>query len=316
MQMWRRRRNPRGGYTLVEILTTLGIVSVLLAILIPAVQVARETARRTHCASGLRQLGLAVHHYHDVYGRIPAGSNRGFSLFVPILPFLDQGVLYSSLTFDHVENPGNTSAARTQLPLLRCPSDGVRSINPLGMTNYLGNYGTGLRNGGQAKGVFQHLSASVDIGGGPLSFRDISDGLSNTAAFSETLVASGAAAIGRTVWDVTPGYSSPNDADAFLRACELLPDTRNVCDNWNLGVGWMRGDHGATLYNHFHTPNRPSCTNHSDVFGGAWTASSMHRNGVEVCLADASVRFVSNSVDSGVWSSLATRSSADGVGNF
>lgn len=314
--MCQQTKKPHRAFTLIEVLTTLGIIAVLLAVLLPAIHVSREAARKANCASNLRQLGMAFHQYHDVYGQIPAGNRKGFSLFVPMLPYIDQSALYSSIVFDSVESVQNQSAAQTQLSLLRCASDGMKSGGSLGVTNYLGNYGTGLRNGGQSKGIFQHMSFSADIGGGPLSFRDVSDGLSNTAALSETLVASGSPQVGRTVWDVSPGYSSQNDAAAFLKKCDLLPDNQTTCDNWSLGISWMRGDHGTTLYNHFHTPNRPSCTNNGDVFGGAWTAASLHRQGVEVCLVDASVRFVGSSVDAALWSALATRGSADLVGDY
>ncbi len=308
-------KNLRNAFTLIELLTTLGIISVLLAILLPAVQLAREAARKTACSSNLRQLGLAFHQYHDVYAKIPPGNSNGFSLFVILLPFIEQRALYEEVVFESVDNVQNRQIADRQLSLLLCPSDGIKSKEH-GVTNYLGNYGTGLQNHGQSKGVFQHLSFSTDIGGGPLSFRDLTDGMSNTGALSETLIASGSPKLGRSIWSVVPGYSSPDDAPRFLKVCNLLPDSTSISDDWSLGADWMRGDHGATLYNHFQTPNHPSCTNNGGVFGGAWTAASLHRTGVELCLADASVRFVSDSVDAALWAALGTRANGDVVGDY
>ena len=118
------------AFTLVELLVVIAIIGMLIALLLPAIQAAREATRRMSCSNNLRQIGIAVHNYHDVYNLIPPGRNSEiFGWGALILPFVEQGTLQSLLDFDEkMYNEPNRSMGRTLLPLFLCPSDRNRTV--------------------------------------------------------------------------------------------------------------------------------------------------------------------------------------------
>lgn len=160
----------RAGFTLIELLVTIGILSIVMALILPAVQSAREAARRVRCASNLRQIGLALQAYHATHNLFPTPwgmPNRGgegrsivllkqFSIFTQLLPHLEESALYASINFDtgiddfylrpHVREAEGTepnrTAIATRLGLLICPSDGVPQEAQSGGTNYRANLGS------------------------------------------------------------------------------------------------------------------------------------------------------------------------------
>jgi prepilin-type N-terminal cleavage/methylation domain-containing protein len=128
----------RLGFTLVELLVVIAIIGILVALLLPAIQSAREASRRSACGNNLKQLGVALHNYENTYKALPihygqggnaAGTpynntNGGRSWFVAILPYIEQQALYDQITPGPLTDPANTTVAATKLPALLCPSDG------------------------------------------------------------------------------------------------------------------------------------------------------------------------------------------------
>ena len=148
------RRKLKRGFTLIELLVVIAIIAILIALLLPAVQQAREAARRTQCKNNLKQYGLALHNYHDVYGRFPSGGSRptwgqtlpNISWHARILPFADQAPLYNKLDLSvdarHQDLGGGDRLRLQQPPYSLCPSDASgRMHNDWTQTNYGGNLG-------------------------------------------------------------------------------------------------------------------------------------------------------------------------------
>jgi prepilin-type N-terminal cleavage/methylation domain-containing protein len=188
----------RRGFTLIELLVVIAIIAILIALLLPAVQQAREAARRTECKNKLKQIGLALHNYHDVNKLFPAGYAKesatidaGWGWGTAILPMLEQKNLYDNLNPaanvmpNSVANPAAAAdvlgaLAQTELPAYRCPSDGGGAINTdrgnLGTSNYSGV--SGINNDPTNEDGTFYQSSKVGI-------RDMTDGSSNTALVGE-----------------------------------------------------------------------------------------------------------------------------------
>jgi prepilin-type N-terminal cleavage/methylation domain-containing protein len=189
----------RRGFTLIEVLVVIAIIGLLVALLLPAVQAAREAARRMQCSNNLKQLGLALHGYHDAVGSLPWGEGpddwNNWSAHVMLLPYLEQGGLYNALNFVSYASgdfllPGspnpagaNATAQLTRLAVLLCPSDLDRLTAPHGHVNYCVNAGND-RNFAP-KSPPSGLFAQAPYCPGTVRFQDVTDGLSQTAAVSE-----------------------------------------------------------------------------------------------------------------------------------
>jgi prepilin-type N-terminal cleavage/methylation domain-containing protein/prepilin-type processing-associated H-X9-DG protein len=205
----------RQGFTLIELLVVISIIGVLIALLLPAVQAAREAARRAQCTNNLKQIGLALHNYHQVNDCFPPGNilarrgdlslvnNGAFSVHARLLGFTEQLPLYNAINFD-VSNANdatqklNTTVTGTRLSLFLCPSDTPPSWTSIDGpfiavgNNYLASMGSTLeftadQTGGPPNGVFFYLGTS----GRPVGLAAISDGASNTVAFAEWRVGDG-----------------------------------------------------------------------------------------------------------------------------
>ncbi len=199
---------PRTGFTLVELLVVIAIIGILVALLLPAVQAAREAARRMQCGSQLHQLAIAAHNHHDVHKAFPPGvyqhsfssapKFRGVSLFVKLSPFMEQGPLVDG--WDEIDPINNTvggasSKSAVVLPVLICPSD-VIPENPIntgsrwyGITSYGGNGGTRSYDPQLATndGIFFVIGPGSQTApdGRPIRMADVLDGSSNTLLFGE-----------------------------------------------------------------------------------------------------------------------------------
>jgi prepilin-type processing-associated H-X9-DG protein len=292
----------RSAFTLLELLVAFSIIALLIAMLVPAVQYAREAARRAQCASHLHQIGIAMHAYHGDHAQFPPGSSGGaFALHTTLLPYVEQSDLYNHVNFSLTCFAAeNTTIRVTAITLFACPSDPsahLRESDGTVASNYAGNFGTGVVPNGY-NGVFRHLRA------GGISAKDVSDGLTNTAAVSENLVADGSAQPLRTVWDTPVRLPF----DLFTDSCATLSTTPAAVGLfWWRGRPWTYGDAGRTLYNHVLEPNQNSCTNYGDVQGGAYTATSAHSGGVNALFADGTVRFMGSTISRHVWRAIGTR---------
>ncbi len=307
-------RHQRRGWTIIELLVVIVVIGLLMSLTIPAVQHAREAARITECRSHLKQLGLAMHSYHDLHGIFPPGSTNGFSAHAVMLPFLDQANVYNQISFSsHAYVPPNKKLLPHDLPFLHCPADSGY-LRGGGRTNYVGNNGAGLHVNGQIEGVFSLLIRDSVNGGGPVSAAFVTDGLSNTVAFSEVLVSNDTQHPDRCFWKA-PRFSDPAEANAMIQACQDL-DTRLHRGGGGRGRPWIDGNYPSTLYNHMGPPNTRACTNAGSVFAGTYPAGSQHSGGVTVCLADGSARFIAEVIDLETWRALGTRASGDVLSEF
>ena len=325
MTVSNRTRRSR-GFTLIELLVVIAIIAVLIALLLPAVQQAREAARRTQCKNNLKQIGLAIHNYeatHTVFPPGRLGFPMVFSVQAHILPYLDGGSLYNLIDFDTAPSflppsspmTRNEIAVRTKIPGYLCPSDfGRINGSDFAPTNYAAVTGSGA---GAANSI--NTGDGVMFSRSSVRFADVTDGLSNTACFGEQTLGVGGN-------PSSPSGSPPTKPEGeVLELTGATPTTTAACvvgaggSNWSglRGAKWMNGHYGDTLYNHFLNPNSRQfdCGNASHNFG-LTAARSRHVGGVHIALCDGSVRFVSENVAILIWQGIATRQGNEFVGEF
>lgn len=345
----------RFGFTLIELLVVIAIIAILIALLLPAVQQAREAARRSSCKNNLKQIGLAQHNYHDVYGTFPltvgwnavADERRGnFSDKVGMLPFLDRAPEFNLR--DPNQRPyeptgwfgsDNILAFGGTLPVFNCPSISPNHADPrhnqtahtyainMGVMRYNGRGIQGTHNG---IGSYSGHNITCDP---PVRFRDISDGSSNTAAYAELVPSPGAAGTGNSADPMIRKYQTYQWAANVPTHGELRQSCLNnaaggslnrMNDTWRQsikGSAWSWSFIGAgNAYSHNMMPNEPSCHHYEGGtdWGGdtMFSASSMHTGGVQVLLADGSVRFISDSIAQNIWWGLGTRNGSETLGEF
>jgi prepilin-type N-terminal cleavage/methylation domain-containing protein len=322
---WSRQR--RRGFTVIELIVVLAIIGLLVSLLLPAVQAARESARLTECRSNLRQLGLALANYEATYARLPPAHGqyvdmvhgrihvrRNLSVHARLLPYLDQATLYQRLDpaedGDHAADEPPTSvrnafALDTAVPVFGCPSDAV--AEPCG-TNYRAAESprtpTHL---GAYVGTFHHM-------GRPLSA--ITDGLSHTAFASERVLGDQQTGHFRAWSDtaIVPDLSTDLPDDTAAR-CALVTANPNSHYSFS-GATWLFSGYEQTWYNHVLPPNSatPDCASwifSSNIGGGAHSARSLHAGGVHLLLGDGAVRMIGSSVDLALWRELATIDTGD-----
>jgi type II secretory pathway pseudopilin PulG len=304
---------------LIELLAILSIIGVVMALLLPAIQAAREAARRTQCTGNLKQLGIAIHGYIASAGTLPAfSSGRAFSPQVMILPYMEQLAVYNLFNFnfaaDAGESPVNSTAGSIAIYSLLCPSDEPPALGKRGAwTNYAGCVGYGYQAFGH-NGVFDRPATSP---------AGITDGMSQTAMMAEWVLGQrprrGAQTsefqVGALKEDqitlTTPSLTSPEQLTEFIDACRSLPPEGANISTVVRGRYWTRGLESQSLYNHTMPPGSRSCLNGGVVMAGAWTAASRHPDAVSVLLADGSARAVRPSLDPSVWRAIGTRSAGE-----
>jgi prepilin-type N-terminal cleavage/methylation domain-containing protein/prepilin-type processing-associated H-X9-DG protein len=319
----------RLGFTLVELLVVVAIIGVLVALLLPAVQSAREAARRNQCANNLKQVGLALHNFESQIKRFPWGSEDtriwGPSAHTFLLAVLEQRAIQDQMVLNYAQGSTRDTTvsgqaldyhevASTQRPkLFRCPSEIYTYQNLLyGFTNYHTNWGSWVVMRNQWDGAFG--TNFTPYGSVPkveaTRLGMITDGSSNTLAFAE--VANG---IGGNPTMRDPRrdcYSATRPAPTSLQAVRtslLAIDWRTAgnLSGWNWrGYPWREGSIWRNGFNTLLGPNKPCYRP-----GGEWwelvtPASSYHPGGINACLCDGSVRFVPDNIDADVWTAAGT----------
>jgi len=294
-------RDSSDAFTLVELLVVIAIIGILIALLLPAVQAAREAARRSQCSNNLKQLGLALHNYHDTHKEFPPGTigrradgNAWVETRVPfirhILPFIEQSgrdELYDDNISWHQQPAANRPQLFGALPTFLCPSDKPREG---GLDDHYGNYGL---NWGPSTFVVPNRPRSEEAPFAILygaRFGDILDGTSNTLAMMEMLQAPGSDNRGR-IWN--------DDAGSYTLMAQTGPNSRA-----GDGVHYCVDDPEQNL----------PCTklpNHKPDFYMA--SRSRHPGGVQAALCDGSVQFISETIDLNIWRAASTQSGKEVV---
>ena len=333
-------------FTLIELLVVIAIIAVLIALLLPAVQAAREAARRMQCTNNLKQLGLALHNYHAAANAFPSagwvanGSNYWvannltapghfrYSALLQVLPHLEQGSLSNAMNFqlplydiDGNDMPQNTTVYRSSIATFLCPSD-IRG-NRTGTEfpcNYAACSGDGLPGGAGLPGSYGSPDGVLYLNS-TTSFAAVTDGTSQTALMSESIVGPDAANAANPSGPRNPQevmvqlpltLTGPLDIFTYypIDAPSCLASTTYRYDRQ---TNWIDGDYRHTMYNHHATPNSSTydCLRGPQV--GWRAARSRHPGGVNALFVDGSVHFVKDTVGLAAWRALGTRAGGEVV---
>jgi len=308
----------RSGFTLIELLVVVAIIALLVALLLPAVQSAREAARRVQCINHLKQIALGMQQYHDIQGTLPPGKKGCCwgTWLIFVLPQLEQQSLFNAYNFAGDNRRGlppgfdfdlryfgvaNRTVTSTRLDVYLCPSDGTNApvaVASGGVTractsqNYAGNFGNTMQIQADMPGVRFGGAPFTDVGSPvadqsrparpSVNLRELTDGTSTTLLLSEVVVGQGADLRGFSWWGDAAGfetYLTPNS-----REPDVLADA-DYCQN---------------------VPPNPPCASRTTDRLDVYAARSRHPGGVNAAFADGSVHFLKNSIQPVVWQGLST----------
>jgi prepilin-type N-terminal cleavage/methylation domain-containing protein/prepilin-type processing-associated H-X9-DG protein len=320
------------GFTLIELLVVIAIIAVLIALLLPAVQQAREAARRTQCKNNLKQLGIALHSYHETArafpnAAFPSGGNTGFfswqnaSMQVMLLPYIEQGTLYNQYNFNvkaHGGNgtPDNDALCKRTIPAFLCPSDAMPKAP--GGNNYGGSLGSCAPWGSTAvadnNGAFSYCHS--------LSVASMLDGTSNVIMMGEIGISN---VLGNVKANVSQPFTNPAGISSGFTLAQVNAwatlGTASAGNDKNAGLYWHEGIIGMSLFNTLLPPNSAfyniSASGGGEMDGqGMIAARSYHKGGVHVMLADGSVRFISDNIDWQTYQYLGHRADGNAIADY
>ena len=320
--------NLRRAFTLIELLVVIAIIAILVALLLPAVQQAREAARRSSCKNNLKQLGLAMHNYHDVHKQFPPAAinltqnpapencrhaDWGATWILMALPFIEQGALYDQYNFEQVARNGNATSGNNQvtrrrLEAILCPSHPTNSsLLTQDFTGFeKGNYGVNLGSGYNLER--DHFNDSNRRG--PFSvvgmygakFRDMTDGTSNCILISEIVTGIGGGDDkGAWGWCSGPTFNGSSGCGG----------NRILTPNTTLRTDCSHYASNNNSDNNFNRRNNPDA-----AANGGVASRSYHTGGVQSTLGDGTVRFISENIDQTVWTNLLAIQDGNVLGEF
>lgn len=326
----------RGGFTLVELLVVIAIIGVLVALLLPAVQAAREAARRGQCLNNLKQIGLATHQYHDANGKLPASfvsqpttPHDSWSIQARLLPFLEQGNIYSGINFkltykDLSQTINGVQITSLRVPVYRCPSEMGEGQRIDGSTTWAPmSYGANLGTWFVHDPVAQEAGDGAFAANGKHGFDGVMDGTSNTLCFAEV----------KTWQPYLRDGKNPDTAGAPIRATTAEVPLGGDFKADSGHTEWTDARVHQTGMTAVFTPNTrvdfAGSSGQVDIdFNSARegqstsktyaavTARSHHSGIVNASLLDGSVRPVTDQINLAVWRALATRAGDETIGEF
>jgi len=306
------RYRRRAAFTLIELLVVIAIIAVLIALLLPAVQQAREAARRSQCKNNLKQIGLALHNYHDSHNVFPPNSHgnatalpNGFSWRVMVLPYIDQGPLYNRFNFNaRITDPANLVTSQNPMPAYLCPSDPTPAVK----TNLHPNWCFP----GNATGATGIASTNVcDIAG---------------STYDTTAAVSCYSGVGGLDVDAGPNGMFRRRQDYVVRFRDMVDGTSNtlvvgeISPTYNIFSGWVPSD-GVIQTTHAInasalTCGSTPCTHPTLGWPLTVSAQSFHVGGAHFILGDGSVQFLSQNMNLAVYQQLGNYADGLPVGGF
>tara|TARA_R110002111_G_scaffold117466_1_gene179433 strand:- start:26519 stop:27532 length:1014 start_codon:yes stop_codon:yes gene_type:complete len=337
--MFSRHALHKRGFTLIELLVVIAIIAILIALLLPAVQQAREAARRSTCKNHLKQIGLAIHNYHDTFLRFPIGEQAGFirpNWRAPILPYLDQAPAYNLMNFDISTATGGFMSANTgsgsygygagsgtnevlktlRVPVYNCPSSPHSNVsNDNGMNN---------ADQGQTMDYVGIAGSTPDPAGRTNVCSVAGAGYGNGTYCNNGLLAPNDSFLMRDVKDGTSntvivaeqsGQVNGQDGRSNYYGGWSGMGTASKMPSLGSGSNWGSGT-TTVMYsiNSFWKSGGP--TEASVPYGANTIIGSYHTGGTHVLLTDGAVRFVSENVDFGTLANLCSRNDGEVLGEF